>query len=109
MSDMPDLTDLVDGTLSGPEWDAWLAERPAIAAEVALARRVSALIAELRAAEVALPAGFEARLLARARADTTVLDLFDLGFGALGRAIIELLEALLGIAPAPQPGATQTA
>jgi len=38
-----------------------------------------------------------------------VLDLFDLGFGALGRAIIELLEALLGIAPAPQPGATQTA
>ena len=33
------LTDLADGTLAGPEWEAWLAAHPDLAAEVAIARQ----------------------------------------------------------------------
>src|SRR5690349_18553850 len=109
MSNTPrevNLTDLVDGTLSGPEWDAWLVAHPDAAAEVAIARRVRALMVELRAAEIAVPAGFEARLMARVRDDTTLLDLLDLGLAGIGRALIELLNALFGLLPDPQLSAS---
>lgn len=108
MSNAPgdsDLTDLVEGTLSGPEWDAWLEAHPDAAAEVAIARRVRALMVELRAASIVVPAGFEARLMERVREDTTLLDLFDLGLGGIGRALIELLNVLFGLLPAPQASA----
>ena len=98
-----DLTDLADGTLAGPEWDAWLAAHPAAAAEVMIARRVRALMHELAAAAVAVPDGFEERLMARLRQDRTLLDLLDLGFFSAGRALIELLNLLLSLLPAPQP------
>jgi hypothetical protein len=109
MSNTPievNLTDLVDGTLSGPEWDAWLVAHPAAAAEIAIARRVRALMVELRAAEIAVPAGFEARLMARVRDDTTLLDLLDLGLAGIGRALIELLNVLFGLLPDPQLSAS---
>src|SRR5689334_15942250 len=99
----PDLTDLADGTLSGPEWDAWLAEHPAAAAEVAIARRVRVLMRDLAAAAIVVPDGFEERLMARLRQDRTLLDLLDLGFFTAGRALIELLNVLLSLLPAPQP------
>lgn len=51
------LTDLADGTLAGPEWDAWLDAHPAEAAEVEIARRVRALMVELQAASIVVPAG----------------------------------------------------
>jgi hypothetical protein len=99
----PSLTDLVDGTLAGPEWDAWLAEHPDAAAEIAVARRVRALMRELAAAAIAVPDGFEDRLMARLRQDRTLLDLLDLGFFSAGRALIELLNILLSLLPAPLP------
>lgn len=95
-----DLTDLVEGTLQGPEWDAWLQAHPAAAAEVAAARRVKTLMAQLRQAEIAIPANFEARLLERVREDKTLLDLLDLGLAGLGRALLELLDILFGLLPA---------
>ena len=100
------LTDLADGTLAGPEWDAWLAAHPDAAAEVAIARRVRALMIELRAASVAVPADFEARLMQRVREDVALLDLLDLGLAGFGRALIELINALLGVLPEPQPAAS---
>jgi anti-sigma factor RsiW len=103
------LTDLADGTLSGPEWDAWLAAHPDAAAEVAVARRVRALIAELRLAATPLPADFEARLMARVREDATLLDLIELHLAGMGGALMEILNALLSLLPQPQPAAGQVA
>lgn len=97
------LADLADGTLAGPEWDVWLEQHPDAAAEVAIARRVRALMAELATMEIAVPAGFEARLMARVREDVALRDLLDLGLSGLGRVLIELLDALFGLFPAPQP------
>jgi hypothetical protein len=98
-----DLTDLADGTLVGSEWDTWLAEHPAAAAEIAIARRVRMLMRDLAAAEISVPSGFEDRLIARLRQDRTLLDLLDLGFLSAGRTLIELLNILLSLLPAPQP------
>jgi anti-sigma factor RsiW len=103
------LTDLADGALSGPEWEAWLAAHPEQAAEVAVARRVRALMAGLRAASVSLPADFEARLMARVREDATILDLLELHLAGMGRALLELLTVLLDLLPQPQPVAGQPA
>jgi anti-sigma factor RsiW len=97
------LTDLADGTLAGPEWDAWLAAHPAAAAEVAIARRVQALMRDLSAAAIAVPDGFEERLMERLRQDRTLLELLDLGFLSAGRALIELINLLLSLLPAPPP------
>jgi hypothetical protein len=98
-----DLTDLADGALAGPEWDAWLAAHPTAAAEVAVAQRVHALVAELRLAAVDVPADFEARLMARVRQDATLLDLLELHLAGLGRVLLELINALLDLLPEPQP------
>jgi hypothetical protein len=98
-----DLTDLADGTLDSPEWDAWLAANPATAAEVEIARRVHTLVAELRLASVDVPADFEARLMARVREDATLLDLLELHLVAWGRALLELISLLLELLPEPQP------
>lgn len=97
-----DLAALADGTLSGPTWDAWLAAHPEAAAEVALARRVRALLVDLHARAIPVPADFQARLLQRVHADTTLLDLLDLGLAGLGHAAFELLLLLLDLlSPAP--------
>ena len=95
------LAELAETILSGPAWEAWRRENPDLAAEVLIARRVSMLLAELQAAPIALPADFEARLLARVRRDTTLIDLLDLGLARGGRVLLELLEALFGLLPAP--------
>ena len=102
------LTDLVDGVLAGPEWDAWLAAHPDAAAEVALARRVRLLLGRMHEAQIAVPDGFEARLIARIRDDRTLLELLDLGLSGVGRALIELLNVLFSLLPGPeQPIAPQ--
>lgn len=94
---------LVDGVLSGPEWDAWLVAHPDAAAEVAVARRVRSLLIELRQYSPALPADFETRLLERVRTDRTLLDLLELSLSGAGRALVELINLLLDLLPAPQP------
>ena len=89
--------DLIEGTLSGPQWDVWLAEHPSAAAEVAIGRRVRSLLVELRSSSLALSADFEARLLQRVRTDRTLLDLLELLLSGAGRAIVELLNCVLTV------------
>ena len=98
-----DLTDLVEGVLSGPEWEAWLVANPAIAADVAVARRVRAMLIELRAAPLTLPPDFEARLLQRCRQSSAVLDLLDLGLAKGLQALLDLLAVFFALLPGPQP------
>jgi anti-sigma factor RsiW len=88
------LTDLADGTFAGPAWEAWLAAHPEQAAEVATARRVRALLADLSAVPVTLPADFEERLLERVRRDATVLDLLDLWLAGWGRVLLDFLDLI---------------
>ncbi len=102
-----DLTDLVDGTLARPEWEEWLAAHPDLAAEVAVARQVRALLGELRAVPIALPADFEAVLMERVRRDATFLGLLDLWLSGFGRALLDLIGALFGVPPAAAPAAAQ--
>lgn len=97
------LTDLADGTLAGPEWEAWLAAHPDLAAEVAIARQVRALLGELRTVPIALPADFEAVLIERVRRDATFLGLLDLWLSGFGRALLDLLDALFGAPLSPAP------
>jgi hypothetical protein len=101
------LTDIADGVLTGPEWEAWLAAHPDAAVEVEIARRVRALMAELQAANIAVPTDFEARVLARVRADLTLLDLLDLGLAGAGRLLLEVLVLFFGLWPAAPAPATR--
>ena len=66
-----------------------------------IARRVRELIGRMSAQDVIVPAGFEPRLMARIREDRTLLDLIDLGLLGVGRALVDLLNALLSLLPAP--------
>jgi hypothetical protein len=91
-----ELADLADGTLNGPDWEAWRATHPEQAAEVAVAHRVHMLLAELRAVPLTLPADFELRLMERVRRDATFLDLLDLWLAGWGQVLLELLDVLLG-------------
>lgn len=94
-----DLAALADGTLRGPEWDAWLASHPAAAAEVAVAQRVRVLVAQLRSVEVELPADLEARVLAQVRSNTTLLDVIELLFMGAGRTLREVLDVFFAERP----------
>lgn len=94
-----DLTALADGTLTGPEWDVWLAAHPEAAAEIAIARRARAIIAQLQQADVVLPAHFEAQVMARVRSNSTLLDLLDLSLANIGWVLLELLDFLFGGLP----------
>jgi len=102
------MTDLVETSPTGPEWDAWLTAHPDAAAEIEIARRVRAFVAELKRLSVVVPPDFEARLLDRIRAERTLLDLLDLGLSGFARAILELLDALFSLLPAPQAEPAQS-
>lgn len=106
---MPDLNDLADGTLSGPEWDAWLATRPEAAAEVLAMRQASQLVAALVAEQIPLPADFEQQVLARIRRDAVLRELLQFGFPQLGRAFVELLTVFFGFLPTPVEQEAQAA
>jgi hypothetical protein len=94
-------TDLVDGVLTGPESESWLAAHPEAVGEVEIARRVRALMAELRALEIEMPVDFEVRLMERVRGDEAMLNLLDLWLSGFGRALLELLEAVFAMLPQP--------
>jgi hypothetical protein len=95
------ITDLVEDSPTGPEWDAWLSTHPDKAEEIEIAHRVRAFMVELRSASIVVPPDFEARLLERVRADRTLLDLLDLGLSGYARVLIDLLNALFSLLPAP--------
>ena len=101
------LTDLAGGELAGEALREVLRARfgageeaQRAAAEVEAARRVRSLLLALRAAEVAMPADFEARLLERVRADQTLLDVLELSLDGFGAALVELINALFSLLPA---------
>ena len=95
------LAELADGSLSGAEWDVWLAAHPEENEQVQIARRIRLLALRLRAVEPAIPADFERRLLARVRQDVTLIDMLDLASSGIGRTFIELVNALFGLLPQP--------
>ncbi|GEM_PF-1493660 len=106
-------TTLVDEPEDSPEHSAWLLEHPVEAAEIAMARRVHVLLAELRAIPVTVPPDFEARLLDRCRQDTTIIHLLELWLARGSRALLELLAAIFnslpGLLPVPDAaGATRS-
>ncbi|MBA2283960.1 MAG: hypothetical protein H0W02_00605 [Ktedonobacteraceae bacterium] len=109
--------DLVDGTLSAElqaEAEAMLPQCPECLREVELARQIRAVLVALQSehADLRIPAGFEARLLARVRAQHTGVELVDLSSRAFGLWLVELLNvigALIGPGaasrtPGLQPG-----
>jgi hypothetical protein len=95
--------ELADLPPDDPALLALLAADADLAAEVELTRRVRRLLRELQQAELVVPPEFEARLMARVREDKALFDLLDFGFGGLGKALIELLNLLFGLLPAPKP------
>ena len=101
------LADMADGELAGPAWETWRASHPDEAAEVAAARRVRLLLAELRTVPVMLPADFEARLMERVRRDATFLDLLDLWLAGWGRVLLEVLDLLFSGPAVRDPAATR--
>lgn len=104
----PNVTDLADGSLAGPEWEQWLQAHPEEAIEIEIARRVRQLMRELARAEVVVPPDFEVRLMARIREDRTMLHLLDLLLVDVGGALIELINVLLSLLPAPPPQSVAT-
>ena len=93
--------DLVDGALEGAASEAWLSAHPEAVAEIEIARRVRALMAELRAMEIELPVDFETRLMERVRGDEAMLSLLDLWLSGFGHALLELLDAIFAMLPQP--------
>jgi hypothetical protein len=108
---LTDIADLAGSEQEGAELRAMLAARfdsaaevERAAAEVEVARRVRRLMLSLRAAEVEVPANFEARLLERVRGDQTLLDLLELHLSGFGSVLVELINALFSFLPeAPRP------
>ena len=94
-------TDLADGLVGDAESAAWLAAHPETVAEVEIARRVRALLAELRAIEIQVPEDFAVRLMERVRGNEAMLNLLDLWLSAFGHALLELLDAFFDLLPQP--------
>lgn len=107
------IPDLVDGTLS-PEVladaEATLPQCPECEQELAMARQIRAFLVRMQAenANLRVPVGFEARLLARVQAQHSNLELLDLSSRIFGAWLVELLN-LIGdlIDPAAQSAATR--
>lgn len=96
------LPDLVDGSLTPEllaEAQSVLADCPDCQREYEIAHRVRAFLLELQAenANIRIPAGFEARLLARVRAHHSGLELLELSSHAFGNWLVELLNLIGGL------------
>lgn len=98
-----DLSAAEAAELSELAWQQWAAMNSDQEQEVLISRQIRWVMLQLRSASVEVPAGFEVRLMERLREETTIIDLIDLGLGGLGRAFLELLVALVGLLPQPQP------
>ncbi len=108
------IPDLVDGTLP-PEVladaEATLPQCPECEQELVMARQIHAFLVRMQAenANLRVPVGFEARLLARVQAQHTNLELLDLSAKIFGAWLVELLNLIGGlIDPAAQSPATHS-
>ena len=96
------IPDLVDGMVPSSllaQAEAALPQCPDCQRELALARQVRAFLLELQAehADLRIPAGFEARLLAQVRAQHSGLELLDLSSKAFGMWLVELINLIGGL------------
>ena len=104
------LPDLVDGTLPEErrlEAEAALPTCPDCQRQLELARQIRAFLVQLQAEndQFRVPAGFEARLLARISQQSGGLDLLDLSSKAFAQWLIELIKLVGGlIDPGSAPG-----
>ena len=95
------LAELADAPEGSTDWVTLQAEAPDLAAEVEIARKVRLLLDAFREAEIAVPEGFEVRLMARLREDRTLIDLVDLWLSGIGRTLLELISLLFAFVPQP--------
>lgn len=96
------LPDLVDGTLSADvraAAEAALPQCPECQQELEIARQVHILLFQLQAeqADLRIPAGFEARLLAKVRAQHSGKELLDLSSRAFALWLLEFIELVGGL------------
>ena len=96
------LPDLVDGTLAADvraEAEAALPQCPECQQELDIARQVHTLLFQLQAeqADLRIPAGFEARLLAKVRAQHSGKELLDLSSKAFALWLLEFIELVGGL------------
>ena len=94
------LPDLVDGTLAPElraEAEAALAECPDCQRELTIAREVRTFLTQLEMQNVRVPAGFEARLLARVRKQEHYLELLDLPSRSFAFWLLEFMNLLGGL------------
>ena len=107
------LPDLVDGTLSEETRaaaEAALPECPESRHQLELARQIHAFLVGLQVEneQFRVPAGFEARLLARIQQQYGGLELLDLSSKAFVEWLIELIKLIGGlIDPGSVPGASR--
>jgi len=96
------LPDLVDGTLSTEirvQAEAALLECPDCQRDLEIARQIRGILITIQREQPTLrvPAGFEARLLARVRRQQGSLDIFDLSSQAFGAWLVELINLIGGL------------
>ena len=96
------IPDMVDGTLAAEvlaEAQAALATCPDCRREFEIASRVRALLIQLQAeyADLRVPAGFEARVIARVRAQSNGVELLDLSSRVFWEWLVELLNLIGGL------------
>jgi anti-sigma factor RsiW len=96
------IPDLVDGTLSPDllaEAEIALAQCPQCQRELLIAQQVRAFLTQLQAenAQLRVPAGFEARLLARVRKQEHYIEVLDLSSRSFGFWLLELINLFGGL------------
>jgi anti-sigma factor RsiW len=94
------LPDLVDGTLAPElraEAVAALAQCSDCQRELTIAREVRAFLTRLEMENVPVPAGFEARLLARVRRQANYLELLDLSSRSFAFWLLEFMNLFGGL------------
>lgn len=109
------LPDLVDGTLPDDiriEAEAALQRYPEAQRDLEIARQIRIVLATLQEdyPELLVPAGFEARLLARVRQSSAGLDVLDLSCTTFTAWLVEFINLLGGlIVPNPASRSTRPA
>ncbi len=107
------LPDLVDGTLTDAtraEAEAALQLYPNAQRDLEIARQIRTVFATLQVdyPDLRLPAGFEARLLARVRERSAGLDVLDLSCTTFTAWLIEFINLIGGLlVPAPPSRSTR--
>lgn len=96
------IPDMVDGSLPPAtlaEAQAALVQCPDCQRELAFAQQIRAFLIDLQAenASIRIPEGFEARLLARVRAQHSGLELLDLSSKAFAEWLVELINLIGGL------------